>query len=123
MKLHIANLPREFDEGKIRELFKPFGTVAEVKVVPDKVTGKPSGFAFIDMPEEADGKAAIGALHGREMEGLKLSLIEVEPVEDSSGRRKGTVGWKPRGGKAGGGPKGGGYRGGHPQQSGAVRRA
>jgi RNA recognition motif-containing protein len=122
MNIHIANLPREYDEAAILKLVGEHGKVGSVHVVPDKVTGKPAGFAFVEMPEEEEGKAAIAALHGKKIGDYKLSLIEVVPEEDGGSQKPGTGKWKKRseGGFHGSGKKGSHQSG--PYHGSTVRR-
>jgi RNA recognition motif-containing protein len=123
VNIHVANLPREYDEEKVRSLFAAHGTVASVKLDIDKVTGHHSGFAFVEMPSDEEARAAIAALHGTKLTEYALSLKEVAPKEDEAGAddRKGK---SRRGGKGGvkGGAKGGGYHATSGFQGGAPRR-
>jgi RNA recognition motif-containing protein len=122
MNIHIANLSRETSEGQLRKAFEAFGKVEKASLVLDKVTGKPSGFAFVEMPEKGEADAAIAGLHKKELNGQVISLKEVAPVERL---KPGTSAWRQKGGdpfqKKGMG-KGGGYKGGGGVHAGAVRR-
>ncbi len=125
MNIHVANLPREYDEEKVRALFAAHGTVASVKLDIDRVTGHHSGFAFVEMPNDDEARAAMTALHGKKLTDYALSLKEVVPPEAEThgpGGRRG----KGRKGVGGGGPKGtgrgGGFHGGGFQGVGAPRR-
>jgi RNA recognition motif-containing protein len=125
VNIHVANLPREYDEEKVRALFAAHGTVASVKLDIDRVTGHHSGFAFVEMPNDDEARAAMTALHGKKLTDYALSLKEVVPPEAEThgpGARRG----KGRKGVSGGGPKGtgrgGGFHGGGFQGVGAPRR-
>jgi RNA recognition motif-containing protein len=63
MKLLVRNLSRTTTEQEIRILFSAHGSVTECNLVLDQETGKSKGFAFVEMPEEAEAKAALSALH------------------------------------------------------------
>ena len=63
MKLLVRNLSRTTTEQEIRILFSAHGSVTECSLVLDQETGKSKGFAFVEMPEEAEAKAALSALH------------------------------------------------------------
>ncbi len=123
MNIHVANLPREYDPPAIQKLFEEFGKVESVHIVPDKVTKKATGFAFVEMAKEEEGKAAIAALQGRKVGDYKLSLVEVVPEEEGGTPKPGTGRWKRRGegGQQGGGKKGGFHQGG-PYHGSTVRR-
>ena len=125
MNIHIANLPREYDEQKVRGLFAAHGTVASVKLDIDRVTGHHSGFAFVEMPNDDEARAAMTALHGKKLTDYALSLKEVVPPEAETHGPSGRKG-KGRKGVSGGGPKGtgrgSGFHGGGFQGVGAPRR-
>ena len=97
-KLYIGNLPFTTTEGELRDLFARHGAVESVKVIMDRETGRPRGFAFVEM--DATGASdAIRALDGTDLGGRSLRVNEAQ--ERSGG-----------GGGGGGGPRGGGYGGG-----------
>ncbi len=89
-RLYVGNLPFDVDEGQLRTLFQEGGwTVAEVKVVMDRDTGRPRGFAFVEMASQADAQAAIAALNGREVGGRALTVNE---AHERAPRRGGSGG-------------------------------
>ena len=61
--LYVGNLPFSASEDEIRGLFGEHGTVDSVKIITDRDTGRPRGFAFVDMPADAAQKAT-AALNG-----------------------------------------------------------
>mgnify|MGYP003388274038 CR=1 FL=1 len=63
MKLLVRNLSRSTTEQELRILFTAHGKVNECNLVLDQVTGKSKGFAFVEMPYEAEAKKAMAALH------------------------------------------------------------
>jgi RNA recognition motif-containing protein len=63
MKLLVRNLSRSTTEQELRILFSAHGTVAECSLVLDQATAKSKGFGFVEMPNEAEAKAALTALH------------------------------------------------------------
>lgn len=65
MKLIALNLPRDFTEQELAELFKAQGNIKSCTLVLNKDTGKSKGFGFIEMALAHEGTAAIKALHGR----------------------------------------------------------
>ena len=62
MKLYVGNFSFDTTERSLRELFEPFGTVTEVKLITDRETGEPRGFGFVTMGNVAEGNAAIKGL-------------------------------------------------------------
>ena len=76
-RLYVGNLPFDVDEAQLRTLFQEGGRgVAEVKIVMDRDTGRPRGFAFVEMASQADAQAAIAAMNGREVGGRALTVNE-----------------------------------------------
>jgi len=101
-RLYVGNLPFDTDESQLRALFQEGGRqVSEVKIITDRDTGRPRGFAFVEMGSQADAEAAVSALNGREFGGRALTVNE---AREQAPRRSGGFG--------GGGGGGGGGRGG-----------
>jgi RNA recognition motif-containing protein len=69
----------------------------------DRDTGRPRGFGFVEMNDDAQAKAAMAALHGKNVDGRDLTVNEAKP-------REGGGGGGGRGGYGGGGGGGGGRR-------------
>ncbi|MEI6895091.1 MAG: RNA-binding protein [Colwellia sp.] len=63
MKLLVRNLSRSTTEQEIRILFSTHGSVTECTLVLDQLTAKSKGFAFVEMPNEAEAKEALSSLH------------------------------------------------------------
>jgi RNA recognition motif-containing protein len=89
-KLYVGNLPFTATEAELRELFEQHGTVESVNVVMDRDTGRPRGFAFVEM-EEGSVDAAKEALDGREVGGRNIR------VNEAHDRPRGGGGGRPRG--------------------------
>jgi len=100
-RLYVGNLSYNTTELQLRELFGTVGTVAEAKVVADRDTGRPRGFAFVEMSTDQEAQQAIQQMSGRELDGRTLNVSEAQ--ERSSGGGGGG-----RGGGGGGGGRGGG---------------
>lgn len=76
-RVYVGNLPFDVDEQRLRALFEEGGhQVMDVKIVTDRDTGRPRGFAFVDMASDRDAQAAISALNGRELGGRTLTVSE-----------------------------------------------
>jgi cold-inducible RNA-binding protein len=102
-KLYIGNLSFDATENDLRDLLGAHGPVEEVKLVMDRDTGRPRGFAFATMSTAEGAKAAITGLNGKDWKGRALTVNEARPREERSG------GGGSRGGYGG---RGGGDRGG-----------
>ena len=76
-KIYVGNLPFTTDESELRTLFSQHGTVESVAVITDRDTGRPRGFAFVEMPR-ADAARAIQSLNGKELGGRALRVNEAQ---------------------------------------------
>ena len=104
-RLYVGNLPYSVTELDLRDLFAPMGTVTEAKIVTDRETGRPRGFGFVEMSNEAEAKKAIAELDGRDVGGRPVAVKE-------AAERRGGGGGGGGGGRGFGGGGGGGGRGG-----------
>ena len=77
-KLYIGNLPFTATEDELRDLFERHGSVASVKVITDRETGRPRGFAFVEMSEQSAATDAIRALDGSQLGGRSLKVNEAQ---------------------------------------------
>src|SRR3982751_4093528 len=82
MKLYVGNLSFETTENDLQDLFEQHGTVNEVNLMMDKMTGKSRGFAFITMNDAAQASAAMSALNGKDLNGRALNVNEARPREE-----------------------------------------
>jgi RNA recognition motif-containing protein len=106
-RLYVGNLPFDVDEAQLRTLFQEGGReVTEVKMITDRETGRPRGFAFVEMASQEHAQAAISAMNGKEVGGRALTVNE---AREQAPRGGGGGGYRSGGG--GGGGYGGGRRG------------
>ena len=117
MNIYVGNLPFAATEEDVRQAFAAFGQVASVALIKDKMTGKPRGFGFVEMPVEAEANAAIQGLNGKNMMNRALVVNPARPREEGGGggggfgaRRRPMGGDRGEGGDRRGGPRGGGDR-------------
>jgi cold-inducible RNA-binding protein len=82
MKLYVGNLSFETTENDLQDLFEQHGTVNEVHLMMDRMTGKSRGFAFVTMNDSAQASAAINATNGKEFNGRTLNVNEARPREE-----------------------------------------
>ena len=76
-KLYVGNLSYESTEAGLRAAFEADGRkVNEVALITDRETGRLRGFAFVQMGSEADAKAAIQALDGKDLDGRAIKVNE-----------------------------------------------
>jgi len=97
MNIYVGNLSYDTTEEELRKEFEAFGKVDSVSVIKDKFTDKSRGFGFVEMGNDAEAKAALAALNGKDVKGRQLAVSEARPRTE---------------GRKGGGGMGGGRRGG-----------
>ncbi len=107
-KLYVGNLPFSTTEEELRELFGRHGSVDSVSVITDRETGRPRGFAFVEMSEPSAAADAIRALDGTQLGGRALKVNEAQDKRSGGGGGGGGGGGF-RGGRGGGGGGGGRY--------------
>ena len=90
-KLYVGNLNYATTDATLSELFGTIGEVASVSVITDRMTGRPKGFAFVEMAEQSAAEEAINQLNGREVDGRAIKVAEARPRRDDragGGRRR-----------------------------------
>lgn len=87
MKLYIGNLPFNVTESDLLDLFKDFGEVVEANLVMDRYTGKPRGFAFVEMDSRSSGQQAMESLNKTVYKSRPLVCNEAKPQKKGSRRR------------------------------------
>ncbi|MGD0655749.1 MAG: RNA-binding protein [Thermoguttaceae bacterium] len=97
--IYVGNLAHEATEDDLRQVFGEFGAVSNVSIIKDRETGRPRGFAFVEMPDGNEAAEAIKQLNLREISGRAITVNEARPKTD-----------RPRRGGGGGGGGGGRYR-------------
>jgi cold-inducible RNA-binding protein len=104
MNIYVGNLSYGTTADDLESAFSGHGRVASANVISDKMTGRSRGFGFVEMPDEAEARAAIAALNGTDLGGRSLTVNEARPRAERAGGGGG------RGGHGGGGGGGGGRR-------------
>jgi cold-inducible RNA-binding protein len=82
MKLYVGNLAFETTENDLQDLFEQHGTVNEVHLMMDRMTGKSRGFAFVTMNDGAQANSAMKELNGKDLNGRALNVNEARPREE-----------------------------------------
>ncbi len=108
MKIYVGNLSYEVTEEDLRQEFVAFGDVTSVSIITDKYSGRPKGFAFVEMASKAEAEAAITDLNGKTLKERTIMVNEARPRTDSRGG--GSYGNKRSGGFRD--SRGGGFGGG-----------
>ncbi len=85
MKIYVGNLSYEVTEEDLRQEFMAFGELTSVSVITDKYSGRPKGFAFVEMATKAEAEAAITGLNGKTLKERTIIVNEARPRTDSRG--------------------------------------
>jgi RNA recognition motif-containing protein len=94
-KLFVRNFPFDSQKSDLENLFSTAGVVVDVHIPTDRETGRPRGFAFVEMGSPEEAQKAISMFNEQDFQGRALSVSVAQPRPD-----------RPSGG-------GGGFRGGH----------
>ena len=79
MNIYVGNLNYRVREDDLKQVMEEYGVVDSVKIIIDRETGKSKGFAFVEMPNDAEGKRAIEELNEAEYEGRQMVVKEARP--------------------------------------------
>ncbi|MBK4730472.1 RNA-binding protein [Oxynema sp. CENA135] len=85
MSIYVGNLSYSVSLEDLQEVFSEYGAVKRVNLPVDRDTGRPRGFGFVEMENEADEEAAIEALDGAEWMGRELKVNKAKPRESKPG--------------------------------------
>lgn len=102
MNIYVGNIAHASTEAGLKQLFEQYGSVVSVRFIMDKITGKPRGFAFVEMANDAEATNAIETLNGSEFDGRPLRVNQAQPPAERSPRP-----FAPRSGGDRGGDRGG----------------
>jgi len=114
MRIYVGNLSWDMTEEELQQEFMAYGEVASVSIPSDKFSGRPKGFAFVEMGSKAEAEAAITGLNGKVLKERTLVVNEARPRTDKRGG--GSYGDRRGGGDSGG------YGGGTGGRSGGGRQ-
>jgi RNA recognition motif-containing protein len=86
-KLYVGNLPFSITEDELRTAFERHGSVSSVNVIMDRDTGRPRGFAFVEMDDASEADAAMRALDESDLGGRTLRVNEAQDRRSGGGGR------------------------------------
>ena len=86
--IFVGNLDFGATEESVRSLFQQYGAIERINLVTDRDTGRPRGFAFVEMTDAAEADRAIEALNGTELGGRALNINEARPKTNGGGPRE-----------------------------------
>jgi cold-inducible RNA-binding protein len=85
LKIYVGNLSFEASNQDLKDAFAVHGQVETATIVKDSYSGRSRGFGFVEMPNEAEARAAISAMNGKEIKGRAVKVNEA--ISKSDGRR------------------------------------
>lgn len=80
-KLFVGNLSYDTTKDSLQNAFGAFGNVESAVVITDRETGRAKGFGFVEFSTEAEAKAAIDGMNGKELDGREINVNEARPRE------------------------------------------
>ncbi|MFV0521605.1 MAG: RNA recognition motif domain-containing protein [Mangrovibacterium sp.] len=79
MNIYVSNIPFAISNEELEDLFANYGEVSSARIIVDKESKRSRGFGFVEMDNDAEAKAAIDALNGKEINGRALNVNEARP--------------------------------------------
>jgi RNA recognition motif-containing protein len=93
INIYVGNISFDTTDTDLQAAFNAYGTVDSARVVTDRESGRPRGFGFVEMANDAEGQAAIRNLNGTELQGRNLTVNEARPKGSDS---RAGAGYAPR---------------------------
>ena len=76
--IFVAKLDFNTTDDQLKSLFEAHGRVNRVTIAKDRETGKPRGFAFVEMANENEAEAAIEALDNYQVNGRPIAVKKAD---------------------------------------------
>jgi RNA recognition motif-containing protein len=86
MRIHVSNIPFTCTPDQLHTTFVQFGRVAKISIPRHEDTGRPIGYALVEMIEEDDGLRAIRALDETSFLGRVIRVKESWEKRGRDGR-------------------------------------
>ena len=83
VNIYVGNLAYSVTDEQLRSAFCQFGSVSKASVIMDRVNNPSKGFGFVEMDDSTEGKSAVDALNGNEIDGRAWKVNEARPREKS----------------------------------------
>jgi cold-inducible RNA-binding protein len=91
-KVYVGNLSYNTTADTLRTMFAEFGEIESINVITDRATGRPKGFAFVEMATEEAAQNSISTLNGKSVDDREIKVAKAKPQADRRDAR-------PRGGR------------------------
>jgi RNA recognition motif-containing protein len=94
-RVYVGNLSYNTTEDALRTLFAEYGEIEAVDMIMDRGTGRPKGFAFVEMVTDQAAQAAISALNGKSVDDreIKVDMAKPQPTRSRRGDDRGRSRW------------------------------
>mgnify|MGYP003573666570 CR=1 FL=1 len=89
-KVYVGNLSYDTTEATLRTLFAEYGEIESVNLITDRDTGRPKGFAFVEMATDRAAQAAISALDGKSIDEREIKVDQANPPRERHSGRSGS---------------------------------
>lgn len=76
--IFVAKLDFNTTDQELKSLFEAYGKVNRVTIAKDRETGKPRGFAFVEMFNDSEAEAAIEALDNSSVNGRSIAVKKAD---------------------------------------------
>jgi cold-inducible RNA-binding protein len=80
--IYVGNLAHAATDDDLLQAFGQYGQVAQVNIIKDRETGRPRGFAFVEMPDGREAATAIQELNLKQIAGRAITVNEARPKTD-----------------------------------------
>jgi cold-inducible RNA-binding protein len=85
-RIYVGNMSYNTTESALRSLFAEYGEIESVNIITDRDTGRPKGFAFVEMASEQAAQAAISGLNGKSVDDREIKVNEAKPQAERERR-------------------------------------
>ncbi len=89
MRIYVGNLPYTATDDELRKVFESYGSLVSANVIRDRDTDRSRGFGFVEFSDDNDGRNAITALDGSDMDGRSLRVNEAHERSERGGGDRG----------------------------------
>jgi len=92
-KVYVGNLSYNTTEDTLRTLFAEYGEIESVNLITDRDSGRPKGFAFVEMSTEQAAREAISALNGKSVDDREIKVDKANPPRERRSSDRGRSRW------------------------------
>jgi RNA recognition motif-containing protein len=82
-RIFVGNLDFNTTNAELSAAFAEYGSVENVSVITDRLTGRSRGFAFVEMSDRNQAETAISVLNGSDLQGRTLKVSQALPKSET----------------------------------------